>query len=105
MKHDFKPRYATCRRCDYDNAVEPNQAMTVKQMMVAFTRGMDIPQRIGEYDGDTVDINEVGNVVPDRLDAVDYINATNQRIALAKRNAEQAKAEAEATIVENSSNE
>ena len=107
MKHNYKPRTAKCRVCEYDNAVEPNQAMTVKQMMVAFTRGMDLPQRIGEYDGDSVDINDVGYKVPDRLDAVDFINATNQRAALAKRNAEQAKAEMEATqtIVENSSNE
>lgn len=105
MKHNFKPRYAKCRVCEYDNAVEPNQAMTVKQMMVAFTRGMELPQRVGEYDGETVDINEVGYRTPDNLSAVDFINATNQRVALAKRNAEKAKAESQATIVENSSNE
>ena len=105
MKHNFKPRYAKCRICDYDNAVEPNQAMSVQEMLVAFTRGIDLPQRIGEYDGETVDINEVGYVCPDRLDAVDYINATNQRIALAKRNAEQAKAESELISTTTETNE
>ena len=105
MKQNYKPRTAKCRVCEYDNAVEPNQAMTVKQMMVAFTRGMELPQIVGEYDGETVDINEVGYRTPDSLSAVDFINATNQRVALAKMNAEQAKAEAQATIVENSSNE
>lgn len=95
MKHEYKVRYAKCKRCSYDNAVEPNQAMSVQDLLVAYSRGMDLPQRIGSYDGETVDINEVGYNCPDHLSAVDFINATNQRLALAKRNAEQEKAVSE----------
>ena len=96
MKHVYKPRKAVCKRSEYDNAVEPNQAMSVRDLLHAFTRGMDLPQRVGSYDGESVDINEVGYNVPDNLSAIDFINATNQRVALAKRNAEKAKAEAAA---------
>lgn len=103
MKHVYKVRYAKCKRTEYDNAVEPNQSMSVRELLHAFTRGMDIPQRVGSYDGESVDINEVGYNVPDNLSAIDFINATNQRVALAKRNAEKVQAEAvtEVTPTEN----
>lgn len=99
MKSTYKPRYAYCKKGKHDNSVEVGQTMTVAEMLVAFTRGMDLPERRGEYDED-VNIDEIGYSVGDRLDAVDYMNSVNQRAALAKMNAE--KAAAESSIVETS---
>lgn len=85
MKNNYKPRFAKCSLGQYDNAVEPNQTMSVKQMLYAFTTGQNLPEKIGKYDED-VNIDEIGYHCSDRLEAVDYLNAVNQRIALAKIN-------------------
>lgn len=89
MKKTYKPRIAYCKKGKHDNSVEVGQTMSVADMLIAYTRGMDLPQRIGEYDED-VNIDEIGYSVGDRLDAVDYMNSVNQRVALAKMNAEKA---------------
>lgn len=87
MKSNYKPRYAYCKKGKHDNSVEVGQVMSVQEMLVAYTRGMDLPERLGEYD-ENVNIDEIGYSVGDRLDAVDYMNSVNQRVALAKMNAE-----------------
>lgn len=85
MKSNYKPRYARCFLRSIDNPVEPGQVMSVQDMLIAFTRGQDLPDKIGEYD-EGITIDEVGYLVGDRLDAVDYMNSVNQRNALQKMN-------------------
>lgn len=87
MKINYKPRKAVCKLGKHDNCVEPHQAVSVQDMMRIFVQGGDLPQKFGSYDED-VDIDEIGYSISDRLEAVDYMNAVNQRIALAKKNAE-----------------
>lgn len=84
MNRQYIPRTAKCKKGPYDNAVEPNQVMTVANMLVAFTKGMPLPDKIGTYD-EGITIDEVGNSVGDRLEAVDYLNSVNQRIAYMKQ--------------------
>lgn len=84
-----------------DNAVEPNQAMTVKQMLIAFSTGKDLPAKMGSYD-ENPNIDEIGYAVGDRLEAVDYMNAVNQRIALAKKQSEQTTNEVKEILSETS---
>lgn len=88
MKNKYIPRFSKCRLSKFDNPVEPHQAMSVKQMLIAFTKGKDLPEKIGSYD-ENPNIDEIGYAVGDRLEAVDYMNSVNQRIALAKRRSEQ----------------
>lgn len=83
----YKPNYAKCKCGVHDNAVEPNQSLSVKDMLVMFTKGMDLPEKIGEYD-ENVNIDEIGYLCTDRLEAVDYLNKVNQRIALQKIHSE-----------------
>lgn len=99
MKNKYIPRFSKCRICSIDNAVEPHQAMTVKQMLIAFTKGKDLPDKIGSYD-ENPNIDEVGYSVGDRLEAVDYMNAVNQRIALAKKQSEQTTNEVKEILTE-----
>lgn len=102
MKSNYKPKYARCIRGKHDNAVEVGQTMSVADMLVAYTRGMDLPERRGEYDED-ITIDDVGYCVGDRLDAVDYMNSVNQRVALAKMNAENSAVTETEVISENTS--
>lgn len=91
MKSNYKPRYAHCKYGEHDNPVEVGQAMSPYEMLMAYTRGQSLPEKRGEYD-EGITIDEVGYYCPDRLDAIDYLNSVNQRVALAKAN--KAKAEA-----------
>lgn len=92
MKTNYKPRYAYCRCGEHDNSVEVGQSMTPMQMLICYTRGQSLPEKRGEYD-EGITIDEVGNYCPDRLDAVDYLNSVNQRIAYAKLKADKIKSE------------
>lgn len=84
MKKVYKPRYAKCVQCEFDNPVEPNQVMSIQNMLLAYTKGMPLPDKHAcSYDED-ISIDEVGYSCGDRLEAVDYLNAVNQRIASAK---------------------
>lgn len=88
----YKPRTAKCRAGKFDNPVEVGQSMTPKQMLVAFTRGQELPEKRGEYD-ENIKIDEVGYLCVDRLDAIDYMNSVNQRIAHLKSEAAKVKTE------------
>ena len=88
MKREYKPRTAICKLGIHDNPVEPNQAVKVQEMLYMYTRGMELPERIGSYDED-VNIDEIGYLCTDRLEAVDYLNSVNQRIALQKMKSQQ----------------
>lgn len=97
MKVNYIPRKAKCKVGKHDNCVEPNQTMTVQEMLYAYTKGADLPQKFGSYD-ENISVDEIGYSISDRLEAVDVLNAVNQRIHSAK---EKAKVEAE-TITETS---
>lgn len=92
MKFEFKKRTCVLKAGEYDNAVEPNQAMSVQELFLRFTKGLDLPEKLGEYD-ESPNIDEVGYSVGDRLDAVDYLNNVNRRVALLKKKVEKAKSE------------
>lgn len=91
------------RRSELDNPVEPKQAMSVVDLFVAMVNGYDIPTKYSNGYDEDITIDEVGSVVQDTLDGMDYLNAVNQRAALAKHNAELAAAEVsiESTVTEN----
>lgn len=87
MKVNYKPRTAKCKVGKHDNCVEPNQTMTVAEMLYAYTKGADLPQKFGSYD-ENISVDEIGYSISDRLEAVDVLNAVNQRIHTAKAKAE-----------------
>lgn len=87
MKINYKPRTARCKQRDLDNSVEVGQSMTPKEMLIAFTRGLELPNKVSTSYDDNITIDEVGYICSDRLEAVDYLNSVNQRLALAKQNA------------------
>lgn len=84
MKKEYKPRYATCKSCKFDNPVEPHQAMTIQEMLVAYTAGHPLPDTFSNGYDEDITIDDVGYSVGDRLEAVDYLNAVNRRIASSK---------------------
>lgn len=85
MKSNYKPRYATCKCGELDNPVEPNQVMSIQQMLIAYTKGLPMPDKHATSYDENITIDEVGYSVGDRLEAVDYLNAVNQRIASSKK--------------------
>lgn len=84
MKRNYKPRFAYCNPSALDNPVEPNQVMSIQEMLVAYTKGMPLPDKHATAYDDNITIDEVGYSVGDRLEAVDYLNAVNRRIASVK---------------------
>lgn len=98
-RKEYKPRYAYCVSSELDNPVEVGQSMTVQEMLFAYTRGMDLPDKFGTYD-EGITIDEVGYTCPDRLEAVDYLNSVNQRIALQKMNSSSVSVETEGSVIE-----
>lgn len=91
MLKNYKPRKAKCVFGKHDNPVEPNQTMSVSDMLVAYTKGMPLPQNMGYSYDENISIDDVGYSIGDRLEAIDYLNSVNQRAALAKMHAEKAK--------------
>lgn len=88
------------RRTEFDNPVEPNQSMTVQQMFAAYVSGYDLPEvHSNGYDED-ITIDEVGYSAQDTMDAVDYLNAVNQRIAAGKASEKAKSVEVVETVTE-----
>lgn len=81
-KRNFKTKYCN-RRTEFDNPVEPNQSMTVQEMFAAYVSGYDLPDKHSNGYDEDITIDEVGYSAEDTMDAVDYLNAVNQRIASA----------------------
>lgn len=103
MKRNYKPRFAYCNQSELDNPVEVNQVMSIQEMLVAYTKGMPLPDKHATAYDENITIDDVGYSVGDRLEAVDYLNAVNRRIASAK--ASSISTETSTTITETTTTE
>lgn len=81
-----KVRFAhtACRDIARKVEVEPSQAISIQEMLIRYTNGLDIPEiRSNGYD-ENINIDDIGYAAQDTLEAMDYLNAVNQHIAQIK---------------------